>query len=239
MKKVSEYVTYASAQLNDQKPEREFTRWTRAFLVNYLNGALTEILSYKPDAFAEETNLTLVAGAKQELSNPGATLSAITANAADGSLVSEADLDLLRAFSPFNCCADTVTFDNFGNPDYRVKSFAIDPKNTSTYYVSPAVPAGLTPTVRANVIMPPATYTLDDWDTEVPIEAKYQETIIDYMMARALDIDTESPQSQANANKLFGKFYNALGVKYKVESAYRAGNYNGQIGDGDPRARLA
>lgn len=238
MKKVSEYVTQASTQLNDQKPEREFTRWTRALLVNYLNGALTEILSYKPDAFAEETNLTLVAGAKQEISNPSATLSAVVANS-DGSLIGEADLDLLRAYAPFNCCVDDVSFDSFGNPDYRVKSYAIDPKNTSTFYVSPAVPVGLTPVVRANLIQPPQAYTLTEWDIEVPIEAKYQECILDYMMARAHDIDNESPQAVQNANRLFSKFYNALGVKYKIESAYRAGNYNGQIGEGDPRVRLS
>lgn len=237
MKTVAEYVYDASAQLNDQYLGREYTRWTRALLISYLNGALAELSSYKPEIFTSEESITLAAGRRQVISDPYKSIVSVNSNA-DGSVVHESDLDLIRAFAPYDCCAVEVVFDVLGNPVYAAKSYAIDPKEPKAYYVSPQVPVGLAPTVKATVSIPPARYTLASWGVDVPVDAKYEQNIMDYMMGRAFDIDTESPMSKTNSDKHLSRFYTAMGVKYRVESAYRAGNYNGSIGEGDPRARL-
>lgn len=237
MKTIGQIVTDTSRQLNDQYLGREFQRWSRALLLTYYNGAMAEILSYKPEAFAKTEAVTLVAGSRQTLADSYKSIVGVVSNA-DGSMVGEADLDLLRAFSPYSCCADDVVFDSFGTPKYIAKSYAIDPKEPKVFYISPPVPVGLTPTVNINAIVPPDEATLATWGATVPVDFKYQENILDYMMGRAFDIDTESAMSRSNADKHLSRFYTAMGVKYRVEAAYRAGNYNGNIGDGDPRARL-
>jgi hypothetical protein len=152
-------------------------------------------------------------------------------------MIGEADLDLLRAIGPYNCCAGEVVFDASGNPKYKARTYSIDPKETRAFYISPPVPAGLTPVVKATVVTVP-TYTEADWEVEVPIDAKYQSGMIDFIMGRAFDMDIESPMSRSNADKHLGRFYSMLGVKYKYESAFRAGNWNGMVGDGDPRAKV-
>jgi hypothetical protein len=234
--KVGEYLLNASGQLNDQATGREYTRWTRARLLSYFNGALAEIFTYKPEVFATEVTLTLAAGHRQ-ITAIGQHLVSINKNT-NGKMVSEADLDLLRAFAPHDCCAGVVMFDAQGNPTYAAKSYAIDPKEPRAFYVSPPVPTGLTPTVQATVNQQPAAYTLADINVDVPIVNKYQENILDYMQGRAHFIDMESPMARQLANTHFTMFYGALGVKYKIQSAYASGNYNGQVGDGDPRARV-
>lgn len=237
MKKVSEYVTTASTQLNDQRLGREFTRWNRGLLLSYLNGGITELSGYKPEQFSADVTLTLAAGARQKAPDDAQRLVSVNANA-DGTVVHEADIDLVKAFMPYTCCAVEVVFDAAGNPIYKARTFSIDPKDPKIFYVSPDVPAGMTPTVKATVIALPTKYTLAAFDDLVNIEPKYEESIMDYMMGRAFDIDTESPMSRSNADKHLSRFYTAMGVKYKVESAFRAGNYGGTIGDGDPRARI-
>jgi 6-phosphogluconate dehydrogenase len=237
MKTVGQLVTDVSGQLNDQYLGREFQRWNRARLLSYLVGGMAELLSYKPEAFTKTEAVVLAAGAKQELTDKYKTIVSVASNT-DGSTVTEADFDLFKAYSPYSCCAAEVVFDANNNPIYKAKSFAIDPKDPKTFYVSPPVPVGLTPTINVIAIVPPPEYTLADWGVELPFDMKYQENILDYMMGRAFDIDTESAMSRSNADKHLSRFYTAMGVKYRVESAYRAGNYNGSIGDGDPRARI-
>ena len=237
MKTVGQLVTDVSGQLNDQYLGREFQRWNRARLLSYLVGGMAELLSYKPEAFTKTEAATLVAGARQSLADGYKTIVSVASNI-DGSTVTEADFDLLKAFSPYICCAAEVVFDADNNPIYRAKSYAIDPKDPKLFYVSPPVPVGLTPTINITAIVPPPDYTLADWGVELPFDMKYQENILDYMMGRAFDIDTESAMSRSNADKHLSRFYTAMGVKYRVESAYRAGNYNGNVGDGDPRARI-
>lgn len=239
MKTVAQYATETSGQLNDQFVGREFTRWTRAQLISYLNAALAEIACYRPDAFASYTDITLVPGAKQQLADANSTLMSISVNSPDGAGVTQADYELLKVFSSYTCCASNVVLDTQGNPTYTVKSYAIDPKAPATFYVDPPVPEGMENVkVSAQLYGDPPVYSLEKWEVNVAIALKYSAAILDYMMARGFDIDSESPLSRANANSHFQRFYNALGVQYRVESAHRAGNWNGAVGTGDPRARI-
>lgn len=67
------------------------------------------------------------------------------------------------------------------------------------------------------------------------MESKFDGDLVDYMMAKAFELDQESAQSRTNSQTLFKKFYDVMGVKYKMESKYRSGNYLGAVGP-DPRA---
>ena len=65
MKTVGEYVTHASRQLNDQRPNSAFTRWGRGLLWDDLELGLGEIATYRPEAFATEIDHPLVPGSAQ------------------------------------------------------------------------------------------------------------------------------------------------------------------------------
>jgi hypothetical protein len=130
--------------------------------------------------------------------------------------------------------------DRNGNPSYRVKSYAYDSKASDTFYIDPPLPKGLN-NVKVNAVIyaPNPEYTLDHWGESVDVPDKYIPAIIDYMQARAHDIDTESPMAARNAETHYRRFYNMLGVKYRSEAAHKAGNVEGAVGTGDPRARMA
>lgn len=234
MKTVDDYLREVSGQLNDQRTGREFQRWNRASLLQYLNDALTEIAGYRPDAFVEDLTITLSPGYKQTV--PDRQINSLNTNS-DGSLINEADLDLLRAFGSAAICPQCLRVDSAGNPIFKIMSYAIDPKAPTNFYISPAVPVGLNPQVNATCTRPVPKFTLNDIGGEVPIAAKYNNAIKDYMLARAYEVDMESVQGRANSATHYQWFYNAMGVKYRMEAAFRAGNYNGAVGSGDPRSR--
>lgn len=233
MKTAADYVEEVSRDLNDQQQGREYQRWSRALLVSYLNDALTEIIGYRPDAYAENTNISLVAGYQQQV--VGRSVLKILSNA-DGSFVSEGELDLLTAWASAGMPAQPLRVDANGNPIYSVKSYAIDPKDPTQFYVSPPVPAGLTPVLKARCTLEP-NYTLLTLGEQVPILPKYSNSVKDYMLYSAYSLDSESPEASKNAEACYRAFYQAMGVKYKMDSAYKSGNYNGTIGNGDPRSK--
>lgn len=231
MNTVGEIVKHVSEQLNDQQLKLEYTRWNRETLLEYMNQALKEIGTYRPDAFVVDQIITLVAGTTQ---NIGAfkSLKAIHVN---GIPMHATDASLLSAFLPYDYCPPKVTYKN-GTPTYDLKSFAISPHDERTFYVSPPVPAGLVPTVKATLFGEVPELTLAEWDTELAMSDKYYNNLIDFMLARAYELDSESPNSRANSQMYMSRFYTAMGVKYKVDSAFKSGFYQGQIGTGDPRA---
>ncbi len=243
MKTVSQFVSDASKQLNDQQEGREFTRWTRAFLVSKLNEALTEIQTYKPEAFARKVDITLIPGRLQSLDETltglaGGRLASIDKNKT-GPETYEADFDLQRSFAPFVCCNETLELNAFGAPVFNIVSFAIDAKNPKNFYVSPPVPAGLSPVVEATVNgVPPDYDATTDLNLEIDIEPKYTGSLMDYVIGKALEIDQESVTSLRDADRHLGRFYTMLGVKYKYQAAYQAGNWNGKTEGGDPRSRV-
>jgi len=222
-----------SRQLNDQKPGKEYTRWTINMLLSYTNTGLAEISGYKPDAFTATSSLVLVSGSYQTMAS-NVRLISVDSNT-DGSLVHEADLDLLRAYRTYDSNSLPIDFSAQGTPQYHARSFAIDPKNPTTFYISPPVPVGLSPSVRVTVQDTVPEYTDSMLDQTIPLESKYRPNLWDYVLARAFELDMESRESRANAQMHFTAFWQAMGVKYKRETQFRNGFYNGQVGEGDSR----
>lgn len=233
METVGHIVKHVSGQLSDQAQGKEYIRWGIPTLLEYMKEALKEIATYRPEAFATTEEVSLVAGSMQKLSNNG-LLEALTANT-DGSPIVKTDSKLMKAFGAYATCAVSPRFKN-GKPVYYVKSYAVDENDASIFYVSPPVPAGLNVKVQATYNKGASEPTLADWDKPLFIADKFYNNLIDYMMARAYQRDTESIVSQQQAQRLFQLFYQSMGAKYKIDSARGSGFYEGQIGTGDPRA---
>ena len=233
METVAHIIKHVSGQLSDQSSGKEYIRWPRTTLLEYMNEALKEIASYRPEAFAVTEDVTLVAGSAQTLPN-GGLLDAITANA-DGTPVVKSDAKLMKAFGAYAACSPRVRFVR-GKPRYAAKSFAIDENDASIFYVSPPVPAGITAVVKATYANTEVVVGLQDFDSPLRMADKFYNCLIDYMMARAYQRDTESLVSQQQAQRLFQLFYQVMGTKYKIDAARGSGYYEGQVGTGDSRA---
>lgn len=234
MRTVGQFVTHASTQLNDQRPGRAFTRWGRGLLLDYLNLGLSEISTYRPEAFARDLQLTLVPGASQIVPN-GYSLLAITSNL-DGSPITKGDYGMAAAFNAYApCVANGMRFVD-GTPTFAVRTHSIDPNDARKFYVDPPVPKGLEVKVNASVHASADVYTLADWDKDILIDDKYKFNLIDFILACAYGLDQESPQSRRRSDDLYSRFYNVLGVKYRQEAKFRSGYYLGKVGSGDPQA---
>lgn len=232
MRSVGGAIEHLSGQLNDQRHNKEFTRWSRAIWLEYLNEGLIAIGAYRPEAFATEQEITLVPGSRQTSTG---SVTSISANA-DGTPVSQTDAGLSTAFGTYFACAADVEFKD-GAPTYRLRSASIDAKNSHVFYVEPAVPHGVTAKVIATTQSNPPVYTFADWDTPIAMQPKFYNNLLDFMQARAYELDNESPMAFQNSQKFYKHFYEAMGVNYKMESAYRSGYYKGETGTGDPRSR--
>lgn len=233
MATVKHLVTHVSRQLNDQRKNKQFTRWTRLDLLEYLNQALKEIATYRPEAFARTIDLPLVAGRTQQVPE-GTTLRGFGSDS-KGNTAHSTDDALLKAFGAYIACPPKVEMEN-GSVVYAVKSFAVDSIDPKVFYVSPPVPIGITVVVKAQIDGKAPEYTVADWGVAVEIQDKFYNNLIDFMKARAYQLDSESLVSTQESQRLYQLFYQVMGVKYKIDSARNSGYYNGEIGTGDPRS---
>ena len=231
---VSDIVVEVSGQLNDQGFV-PYVRWSQAELVTYLNDALILVGNFRPDALTSTTDVALVPGAQQTLPAGFSFLKSVDYNATNsncpGSPITEANLDILRAFFKKPCLPTG------GASDYRVTSFAYDQKNPQIFYVSPPVPddaAGLE--VTATLVGGAPSYTTADLSATVGIDPKYKNALIEWMLYRAYQVDTESVSSRQTKLDSYAAFWKILGIEYKQESGYRSGWYLGQKGLGDTAA---
>lgn len=223
------YIEHVSTQLNDQRSKRAFTRWGRALLLDYLNLGLTEIGTYRPDAFTKKITLTLVPGTVQSAPE-GTSLVSIESNL-DGSFVNKADASLLRGFASYDICPAKPAIVH-GRPVFNIRSYAVGNDNPNEFYVEPAVPKGLNVEVVAKIMGSTPQYTLADWDKPVIMEDKYANNLITFMEAKGFALDMESQSSRAESQVRFRNFYQSMGVKYTMESKFRSGNFNGATGTG-------
>lgn len=233
MQTVGKAITHVSTQLNDQQHNKQFLRWTRSMLLEYLNQALAAVATYRKDAFTGTEQIPLVPGIRQT-SEGYSEIIEVVGNG-DGRPASKGDVGILKAFSAYSYCPVKVQFKH-GKPIYSVKSVGVDPTDPTTFYVSPPVPPGIDVTVLAKVVYNTPVYTLADWDQDIAIDPRYLNNVYDWMQARAFELDTESAFGQQSSRKYYQQFYTAMGVTYKMDSAFGSGYFKGQVGTGDPRA---
>lgn len=234
MNTVGETIQHVSTQLSDQRGAHAYTRWRREHLLEYLNQGLKEIGAYRPDAFAKTYRIDLVPGRKQSAPNGDAVQSVSLGNGKD-SMAHKSSSELLKSFSAYHDAPTPLRTIN-GVIQYKVRSISRDKTDQSIFYVSPPVPAGAKASLEIQVNSRPPEYSGDYWDKPVGIEDKYYNNLIDFILARAYAKDTESQVSAAKSQRLLQLFYQAMGAKYKIDSARNSGYYLGDVGTGDPRS---
>ncbi len=230
-------LSVSTSPLNDQEPGFTYVRWSITDLTDYLNQGLIEICNYRPDAFMSTQEVTLVAGSQQALSvaTGARLLKSIDANGPSslcpGSPITEYDLNLSRTFYKASCGFTG------GVSNYRVLGYAYDAKNPQVFYVSPPVPDGNTAFVTGTFVVEPDQYIYSTgsgtWtpSNDLTLDQQYLTLLRYFIAAKAFEVDTESTSSQAESQGLYKKFYNGLGVQYKMTGDYNKGAFMGQGGD--------
>lgn len=157
------------------------TRWSAAEWLDWLNAGVREIVTFT-DAGVIVGNLSLVAGTKQTLPAGGLFLQDIIRNmGAGGATPAETVRSTTRAqldaYNP-GWQTDTATL--------VVKNYAYDPKVPRVFYVYPPM-SGAT-NVEAQYALLPAAVTSGQ---AIPIEDRYANPLLDYMLYRGFQKDAE------------------------------------------------
>lgn len=185
-----------------------FVRWTQQELLNYLNDAQRQVVLFRPDAKTVNTSFTCAASAKQSLPAEGLRLINVLRNK-DGRAITKVDRKVLDVQLP-NWWETAVDANGVKHFIYD----AIDPKN---FYLFPKPTAANQ--IEIVYAISPVDLVITNFTTDtqvISIDDIYANAIMDYMMYRAYQKDSEF----ANLNRsglYFQAFQNALGIKTQAD----------------------
>ena len=203
--------------------------WPPAQLVSFINEALAELMTYRPDAFSRTVTLTLGSGGKQVLPPEYHSIVDILQNLRDGKEgrpVQEVADVTFRRFAPLRT---PIRVD-----EYEVWSWSRVKGDQRTFYVSPPVPEGRRVEVRAVVVVYPPRHVPEALERCLGVDRAYDAQVVDWVLARAYEQDIESVRNTEMAARHKQQFYAALGVEYRQESAFRSGQWLGRTDEGQP-----
>ena len=178
------------------------TRWSSAEWLDWLNAGVREIATFT-DACVTVGNLALAAGTKQALPAQGLFLQDIIRNmGVDGATPGEAVRSTTRLqLDSYNPAwqTDTATL--------VVKNYVSDPKAPRVFYVYPPL-SGAT-VVEAQYALLPAAVALGQ---AIPVEDRYANPLLDYMLYRGFSKDAEVEGMAARAVAHRAAMENSLGL---------------------------
>lgn len=224
---IDELVSRVAQQLADP----EFVTWTRAAIFDYFGEAACQLAANRPDAFVEVVDLTLKPGAIQTLPDEYVAFVAIEENA-DATVVnpvSPSDAYFSRVLRNKRCkVTDCVVVGAYA-VDVATKS----PNSERIFTVSPPVPFGLAPSVKASVVTKPPSYCMTKGSACSGVPCKFEAALIEWVLYRAWSMDAELAGAVQIAQMHYKNFYQMLGVQLKREAAFGSGYWAGQKGNGD------
>lgn len=235
---IDELVIRAAQQLGDYNQDAQFVTWTRASLYDYMNEALCQLAANRPDAFAEVVDLALRPGSLQTLPDEYVAFVAIEENATPGaeavSTVSAQDAYYAKVLRNKRCkVSDCVG----ASGAYVVETATKSTTSERLFTVSPPVPFGASPTVKATVVTKPPKYCPTKGSDCSGVPCKYEAALVEWTLFRAWSQDAELAGSVQKAQMHYKNFFQMLGVQLKREAAYGSGYWQGQRGNGDENFR--
>jgi hypothetical protein len=174
---VDDLLERASRLLNDESR----VRWTSTELIEWINDGQYAICARYPAAYSNDAAVSLVAGVRQTLPSGATRLLSVECNGTDGATVTACDRTALDAAIPDWRSADYA--------DTTVVHYMYDPiAHPREFLIFPAQPTGTTATLTAVLAMDPPSATAA---TTLPLEEKYRDSLVNYMLFRALSKDAE------------------------------------------------
>ena len=187
-------------------------RWTQQTLLNYLNDAQREVVLFRPDANPINETFTLTANsAKQTLPSAALRLIAIYKNT---NPTTKPITNIERRV------LDDQIEDWHGTTGTNVEHYAYDPLDPKVFYVYPGTTAS-DATIDLVYSSSPADITISDFattTTTITLDDVYANSILDFMLYRAYQKDTEYAGDMQRAGVYMQSFQQSLGIKNQVDA---------------------
>lgn len=183
-------------------------RFPQAELMTFLNDAQREIVLHRPDARTVNGNMTCVAGSKQSIPATGLRLIDVVRNDA-GRAITQIDRKILDETLPdwHNTAADATK---------KIEHFVYDPADPKNFYVYPNATVSMDIEIIYSTAPSDITYTST---VTITLDDIYANAILDYMLYRAYQKDSEYAGNAERSMMHYQSFANALGIKSRADAA--------------------
>lgn len=208
IKVVGDILDRASRLLQDTSN----VRYSNEELLKFFNDAQREVVLHRLDANTVNFNFTCTAGSKQTLGASDLRLVDVVRNVS-GRVVTQIDRRLLDDSLP-NWHNATAT------EDKKIEHFIYDSGDPKNFYVYP----NALNTYQLEIVTSrsPADIVVSNFSTDtqtIGIDDLYANAILDYLLYRAYQKDSEFAGSVNQAQMHFTSFANGLGIKTRSDAA--------------------
>ena len=199
------------ARIKDILQDTTSVRWPEAELLRYLNDAQREIVNYRPESSATTSNIQLVTGTKQSLPSGGLRLIKVTRNMSDASggatgkrAIRIINVDILNTQEP-----------DWNDPNVAgdaahgtvVKHYIFDEDDPRNFYVYPGVAGN----AFVEIVFSNSPTDLANTSAVISVDDIYANAIMDYVLFRAYQKDSEYAGNAQRANQHYQLFMNCIG----------------------------
>jgi hypothetical protein len=101
--------------------------------------------------------------------------------------------------------------------EYVVSAFQFDPNDPRAFIVDPPVPSGKPVQIVVSLARVPDAFGLRD---EVPIDRRFHNAVIEWMLYRAFSKDQDSANDTAQSATHQRHFYEMLGLSQRADDRY-------------------
>jgi len=214
------------ARVKDILQDTTSVRWPEAELLRYINDSQREIVNYRPESSATTSNLALVTGTKQSLPSGGLRLIKVTRNmsSAAGSATGKRAIRIVNA--------DIL---NTQEPDWNdptvagdaahgsiVKHYIFDEDDPRNFYVYPGVASGQNAFIE--IVFSNSPTDLANTSATISVDDIYANAIVDYVLFRAYQKDSEYAGNAQRANQHYQLFMNCIGQGMQAQELISPNN---------------
>jgi hypothetical protein len=183
-------------------------RFPQAELMTFLNDAQREIVLHRPDSKTVNASVTCVAGSKQSLPSTGLRLVDVVRNDG-GRAITQIARKILDETLPdwHNKTADSVK---------KIEHFVYDSADPKSFYLYPNATTSMDIEIIYSIAPSYITYSSS---VTISLDDIYANAILDYMLYRAYQKDSEYAGNADRSMMHYSSFANALGMKSRADSA--------------------
>jgi hypothetical protein len=187
-------------------------RFPNSELLKFFNDAQKEVVLHRPDAKMVNTTYNCVDGSKQTLPSAALRLIEMVRNVG-GRAVTQVQRRILDETLPN--WHETTAGTN------KIEHFVYDPADPKNFYVYPKGASG-THSLEIVYSSAPTEISISDFDTDtttISLDDVYANCILDYVLYRSYQKDSEFAGNAQRAMMHYQSFANALGVKTQADGA--------------------
>lgn len=184
-------------------------RWADSELLDYVNEAIKAIVIFKPSAYVKTTTMTLVSGAKQVVPTDCSLLLDVSNNMGSDGVTPGRVIYLIdrRSLNESNINWRSA------DPNPTVYNYMYDAQvDPKVFYVYPPNTGGQVIEILYSAI--PSVISVGD---NIVLDDMYLNSIIEYVLFRAFEKDSDTPNSASRSQTHFQLFTTMLGAKVSID----------------------